>query len=164
MLYYILFWTLLGFIIHLYIIFGTNLLTGCPAQNCCFFAYFSVSEKQNIKRSPNGMKPSGTWFCHQIRPRRLGPSVKKATRRSRGWRARPLPRGPLEAPPTYFFLLYISTYAQMIRHGAKNLIPPPQLFVSTRSHLGACSGAPPEGASITEGFYIIIQASPMKCE
>ena len=27
MLYYLLFWTLLGFIIHFYIIFGTNLLT-----------------------------------------------------------------------------------------------------------------------------------------
>ena len=76
----------------------------------------------------------------------------------------PLPRGPLEAPPTYFFLLYISTYPQTIRDGAKNLIPLPQLSVSTRSHLGACSGAPPEGASITEGFYIIIQAPPMKCE
>ena len=36
MLYYILFWTLLGFIIHFYIIFGTNLLTGGPAQNCSF--------------------------------------------------------------------------------------------------------------------------------
>ena len=52
----------------------------------------------------------------------------------------------------------------MIGDGAKNLIPPPQLSVSTRSHLGACSGAPPEGASIMEGFYIIIQAPPMKCE
>ena len=48
--------------------------------------------------------------------------------------------------------------------GAKNLIPPPQLSVSTRSHLGACSGAPPEGASITEGFYINTIASPIKCE
>ena len=56
----------------------------------------------------------------------------------------PLPRGPLEAPPTYFFLLYIPTYPQTIRTGAKNLIPPPQLSVSTRSHLGACSRAPPE--------------------
>ena len=46
----------------------------------------------------------------------------------------------------------------------KNLIPPPQLSVSTRSHLGACSGAPPEGASITESFYINTIASPMKCE
>ena len=58
--------------------------------------------------------------------------------------ARPLPRGPLDAPPTYSFLLYIHTYPQTIRTGAKNLIPPPELSVSTRYHLGACSGAPPE--------------------
>ena len=75
-----------------------------------------------------------------------------------------LPRGPLGAPPTYSFLLYIPTYPQTNRDGAKNLIPPPQLSVSTRSHLGACFGAPPEGASITEGFYIIIQGPSMKCE
>ena len=52
----------------------------------------------------------------------------------------------------------------MIIYGAKNLIPPPQPSVPTRSHLGACSGAPPEGASITEGFYINTIAPPMKCE
>ena len=48
MLYYLLFWTLLGFIIHFYIIFGTNLLTGGPAQNCCFclFQYFEETEYQ----------------------------------------------------------------------------------------------------------------------
>ena len=47
MLYYILFWTLLGFIIHFYIIFGTNLLTGGPAQNCSFFCLFqSFAEKE----------------------------------------------------------------------------------------------------------------------
>ena len=51
MLYYLLFWTLLGFIINFYIIFGTNLLTGGPAQNCCFFACFRVSKKRNIKRN-----------------------------------------------------------------------------------------------------------------
>ena len=79
-------------------------------------------------------------------------------------RACPLPRGPLGAPLTYSFLLYIPMYPQMIRYGAKNLIPPPQLSVSARSHLGACSGAPPEGASITNGFYIITIAPPMKCE
>ena len=74
------------------------------------------------------------------------------------------PRGAHVAPPTSFFLLYIPMYPQTIRTGAKNLIPPPQLSISTRSHLGACSEAPPEGASIMEGFYIIIQAPPMKCE
>jgi len=34
------------------------------------------------------------------------------------------PHGPPVAPPTYFFLLYISTYPQTIRYGAKTLIPP----------------------------------------
>ena len=60
MLYYLLFWTILGFIFHFYIIFGTNLLTDGPAQNCYFFGYFSVSDKQNIKRSPNEIKSSET--------------------------------------------------------------------------------------------------------
>ena len=56
MLYYILFWTLFGFIIHFYIIFGTNLLTGGPARIAVFFSYFSISNKRNIKRSPNGVQ------------------------------------------------------------------------------------------------------------
>ena len=46
MLYYILFWTLLGVIIHFYIIFGTNLLTGGPAQNCLFCLFQSFAEKE----------------------------------------------------------------------------------------------------------------------
>ena len=94
-LYYLLFWTLLGFIIHFYIILGTNLLTGGPAQNCCFFAYFRVSKKRNINQSPNGMKPSGTWFSHRTWSRRLGPYVKKQRRRPRGrGRAYPQARPP----------------------------------------------------------------------
>ena len=56
---------LMGFILHFYIIFGTNLLTRGPAQITVFFAYFSVSQKRNIKRSPNGMKPSGEIFLEQ---------------------------------------------------------------------------------------------------
>ena len=131
MLYYLLFWTLLGFIIHFYIIFGTNLLTGGPTQNCCFFACFRVSKKRNIKRSPNRMKPSGTWFSERTWSRRLGPYVREASRRPQGRGARLPPRralhpcGPPVAPPTYFFLLYIPTYPQTIRYGAKTLIPPP---------------------------------------
>ena len=49
----------MSFIFHFYIIFGTNLLIGGPAQICCFFAYFSVSKKRNIKRSRNGTKSTG---------------------------------------------------------------------------------------------------------
>ena len=46
MLYYILFWTLLGFIIHFYIIFGTNLLTGGPAQIAIFCLFQCLAEKE----------------------------------------------------------------------------------------------------------------------
>ena len=85
MLYYLLFWTLLGFIIHFYIFFGTNLLTRGPAQNCCFFfAYFRVSKKMNIKRSPNGMKLSGELFLERKQSRRLGVYVREASRWPRG--------------------------------------------------------------------------------
>ena len=56
----------MGFIIHFYIIFGTNLLTEGPVQIVVFFAYFSVSLKRNIKRNPNGMKPSGELFLEQM--------------------------------------------------------------------------------------------------
>ena len=73
-----------------------------PNPNCCFLcAYFSVSKKRNIKRSPNAIKPSGTFFLEQMQTRRLGVDVKKRTRRPRGrgraqgGRARPYPRGCL---------------------------------------------------------------------
>ena len=46
MLYYILFWTLLGFIIHFYVIFGTNLLTEGPAQIAVFCLFQCFAEKE----------------------------------------------------------------------------------------------------------------------
>ena len=87
----------MDFIIHFYIIFGTNLLTGGPAQ-IAVFSYFSVSTEKDIKRSPNGMKPSGTWFSEQTWSRGLGIHVKKSTRRARGRGAR-LPPPPHARPP-----------------------------------------------------------------
>ena len=79
----------MSFTLHFYIIFGTNLLTGGPARIAVFFAYFSVSKKRNIKRSPNGMKPLGAIFLEQTQSRRLGVNVKKQPRWPRGRRARP---------------------------------------------------------------------------
>ena len=66
MLLYYLFWMFMGFIMHFYIIFGTNLLTESPVQIAVFFAYFSVSQKNNIKRNPNGIKPLGELFLEQM--------------------------------------------------------------------------------------------------
>ena len=131
MLLYYLFWMFMGFTLHFYIIFGTNLLTGGPARIAVFFAYFSISRKRNIKRSPNGRKPSGTWFLERTKSRGLGVQVKKLPRWPRGWRARPAYRerplscGPLGRPPTYFFLLYIPMYPENIRGDHEKLFSPP---------------------------------------
>ena len=90
MLLYYPFWMFMGFILHIYIIFGTNLLTGGPTRIAVFFAYFSILKKRNIKRSPNGMKPSGAIFLEKTWSRGLGVQVKKQSRRPRGCLARPL--------------------------------------------------------------------------
>ena len=55
MLLYYLFWMFMGFTIHFYIIFGTNLLTGGPAQNYCFLP---ISEFRR-KRISNGVQTEG---------------------------------------------------------------------------------------------------------
>ena len=115
------------------------------------------------------MKPSGALFLEQIRSGEPGVQVKKAPRAPRDrrappCRARPLSHGPLRRPLTYFFLLYILIYPENIQEHHENLFPPPQPSVPMRSHLGAFSGAPPEGESIIEGFYINTIASLMMCE
>ena len=169
MLYYLLFWTLLGFIIHFYIIFGTNLLTGGPAQNCCFLP---ISEFRR-KRISNGVQTEWNLREHDFRNERDPEDLDPTSRHKRGGHevgGAPTPQArppPSWAPccSTDVLLPPIYTYVpQTTRYGAKNLIPPPQPSVPTRSHLGACSGAPPEGASIMEGFYINTIAPPMKCE
>ena len=88
MLYYLLFWTILGFIFHFYIIFGTNLLNQSLVP-VSVFPLFRVSQKRNIKRSPNRMKPSGAIFLEQTWSRGLGVDVKQQRRRPRGCPARP---------------------------------------------------------------------------
>ena len=146
----------MGFIFHLYIIFGTNLLTGGPAQICCFYAYFSVSRKRNIRRSQNGMKSTGevifgrkatqgTWSARQGRyelPTRVGGAPPGRALHS---------RGPLEAPPTDFFRLYKSTYPKNIKDEDRSGVPPPQASVATKNLSGACSGTLTEGEPITGG-------------
>ena len=73
----------------------------------------------------------------------------------------PTPLGPLTAPPTYFFLLYIPIYPENIQEHHETLFPLPQPSVPVRSHLGAFVGAPSEGESTTEGLYIISKTLPM---
>ena len=111
----------MDFIMHFYIIFGTNLLTEGPVQIVVFFAYFSVPQKRNIKLSPNGMKPSGTWFLEQTWSRGLGVDVKKQTRSPWGrGRAYPPGRPPSWAP-----------------HGSTDLLLPPIYVHIPEKHPGA---------------------------
>ena len=46
MLLYYLFWMFVSFILHNYIIFGTNLLTGGPAHIAVFFLFQYFKEKE----------------------------------------------------------------------------------------------------------------------
>ena len=128
---------LMGFILHFYIIFGTNILTGGPARIAViFFAYFSVSKKRNIKRSPNGMKPSGAIFLEQTQSTGLGVDVKQQTRRPRGCPARPLGVG---APP--------ASWAPCCSTDV--LLPPIYIHVP-----GKHPGAPRKPNSTAATFYI----------
>ena len=48
MLLYYPFWMFMGFILHIYIIFGTNLLTGGPTQ-IAFFCLFQCFEEKEYQ-------------------------------------------------------------------------------------------------------------------
>ena len=43
------FWMFMGFILHIYIIFWTNLLTGGPHPYCCFFCLFQYFEEKEYQ-------------------------------------------------------------------------------------------------------------------
>ena len=122
----------MGFILHIYIIFGTNLLTGGPSHIAVFFCLFEYFEEKEYQTETKRNETFGSvifgtnlirraWSASQERS-------EEATRQEgapQGGGSTPHPRGPLAAPSTYFFLLYIPIYPQTIRYGAKTLIPPP---------------------------------------
>ena len=83
------------------------------------------------------MKPSGDLFLERKQSRRLGVDVREASRWPRGREARPTPlgvphpRGPLVAPLTDFFRLYMSIYPKNIGEQNRSGVPPPQASVAT---------------------------------
>ena len=151
MLYYILFWMFNGLYYTLLYYFGTNLLTGGPAQNPVFCLFQCFAEKEYQTESKRNETFGNVIFGTNVIQRTWSlrqESNEESTRQ--GARLPPSrralhPRGAHVAPLTYFFLLYIPMYPGNIIYGAKTLFPPLQPFVPVRSHLGAFSGAPPEG-------------------
>ena len=103
------------FIIHFYIIFGTNLLTRGPAQIAVFCLFQCFAEKEYQTESKRN-ETSGAWFLEQTWSRGLGVDVKQSMRRPRG-RGRAYPPGralPLVGPsllhrPTSSSYIYLRT-------------------------------------------------------
>ena len=160
MLYYLLFWTILGFIIHFYIIFGTNLLTGGLAQICCFMPILVFRGKgisSGVKTERNQLEK---LFLEGKPPDRLGLYVRRYGSWPRGWGARPLPHGAPEAPPTYPLHPYIPTYPKTSRTEDRSGVPPLQASVATKNQSGPCCGTLSEGGIITGGHLHQSRRSP----
>ena len=148
----------MGFILHIYIIFGTNLLTRGLTQNCCFLP---ISEFRR-KRISNGVQTEWNLREHNFWNKRDPEDLESMSRNQPGEHeaggaptpppGRALhPRGPLVAPLRYFFCLYISIYPKTIGEQKRSGVPPPQASVATKNQSGPCSSTLPEGGSLTGG-------------
>ena len=151
-------------------IFGTNLLIEGPTPVFCFclFQCFYRKGISNGIQTEWNLRDNLSW--NESNPEDLEWTSRKqwgsheAGGHAPGGGHAPHPRGPLAAPPTYFFRLYILLYPETFGQSHETPFPPPQPSVPVRSLLGAFSGDMPEGESIMEGFYINTMASPMMCE
>ena len=160
---------LIGFTMHFYIAFGTNLLTQSPVPISVFplFQCFAEREFQTESKRHETLEK---LFLERKQYGRLGVHVRESTRRAQGrGRAYPPgralhPRGPLVAPLTYFFRLYMSIYPKTIGEQKRSGVPPPQAYVATKTQSGPCSGTLPEGESSPMDIFIILAATTMRRE
>ena len=98
-----------------------------------FFAYFRVSKKRKIKRSPIDLKLHGTHFWKESNPGDLESTSRKLRGGHEVGGHALHPRGPLVAPLTYFFRLYISIYPKNIREHNRSGVSPPEASIATES-------------------------------
>ena len=137
----------MGFIIHFYIIFGTNLLTEGPVQIAVFCLFQCFTEKEY--QTESNLHENRFWN------ERYPGDFEWTSRKQRGGheagRCAPHPHGPLVAPLTDFFRLYMSIYPKNIGEQNRSGVPPPEAFVDTENQSGPCSGTLPEGGTITGG-------------
>ena len=103
------------------------------------------------------MKPSEKLFLEQKQSRELGVQAREALRKPRDRLCAHPPRralhsrGPLVAPPTDFFHLYIPIYPKTIEEQDRSGVPLPQASVATKNLSGARSSTLSEGEPITGG-------------
>ena len=65
--------------------------------------------------------------------------------------ARPLPRGALVAPLTYFFHLYNSRYPKASRTEIRSGVPPPEASIATKNQSRPVSAPCQRGKSLSGG-------------
>ena len=145
----------MGFTIHFYIIFGTNLLTQGPVQIAIFFLFQCFAEKEYQTESKWNETFGRVIFGTNVIQRTWSRSQEttKAVKRVPGAPPKagraPHPRGPLVPLLTDILRRYILIYPENIQEHHETLFTLPQPSVPKRSQLGAFFGAPPEGESIT---------------
>ena len=141
----------MGFIVHFYITFGTNLLTQSPVPVSVFPLFQCFEEKEYQTESKRNETNWRSYFWKESYRKNLEcMSGDQQGEHEAGGRALH-PRGLLVAPLTYFFLLYIPIYPKTIGEQKRSGVPPPQASVATENQLGPCSGTLPEGGSLTGG-------------
>ena len=155
----------MGFIIHFYIIFGTNLLTQGLVQIdvFCLFQCFAEKEYQtewNLRESYfwNKRDPEDLEWMSSNQQGGHGaggayPMGAPSTLVGPSWLHR----------PTSSSYIYLRT-PKPSRSTTKPYFHRRNLLYPWDPILGPFSGTPREGESITESFYINTIASPMMCE
>ena len=147
MLLYYLFCILMGFILHFYIIFGTNLLTGDPTQIVVFLP-ISVFRRKGIS---NGVQTEWNLRERDFWNERDPGDLELKSGKLRGGHEAGRRAPTLVAPLTDFFRLYISIYPKNFGEQNRSGVPRPQASVATKNQWGPCSGTLPEGESLTGG-------------
>ena len=120
----------MGFIIHFYIIFGTNLLTGGPAQVCCFMP-ISVFRRKGTKTT--GEVIFGRKHTRWTRTPCQGRNEVLTRVGGAPPRACPLSRGALVAPLTYLQHPYIPMYPKTSRTHNRSGVLPLEASVATKN-------------------------------
>ena len=133
----------MGFTMHFYIIFGTNLSTRGPVLVAVFFCLFQCFAEKEYQTESKWNETFARIFLGTNATQETWSGSQRrnqaATRQGgvpRAGRPAPHSRGPLVAPLTYL-RLYILLNPGNIQGGHETTFPPPQPYVPVSSHLGA---------------------------
>lgn len=150
MLFYYLFWMIMGFIIHFYITFGTNLLTGGPAHIAVLLPV-SVFRRKGIS---NGVQTEWNlwqrYFWEEYHPGDLEFTSEDPLGGQEIGGAPCLVGPSSTSRPTSFAYISLRTLKN-IEYQDRSGVPPPQASVATTNLSGALPGTLPEGGSFTGG-------------